>query len=130
MTTWRNGSAFGFDCRMFPIYGYQKVAGSSPAVVIKFFLFITNFYKWIVDYVDQYPFLLEGLVVYNCSSCFKGCPSFLVLKRGELSSYFPAPIVHFYSVYVACNHYASSVTAYHAYSVYLLCLMYESLRDQ
>ena len=27
--TWRNGSAFGFDCRR-----HQKVAGSSPAVVI------------------------------------------------------------------------------------------------
>ena len=27
--TWRNGSAFGFDCRR-----YQKVAGSSPAVVM------------------------------------------------------------------------------------------------
>ena len=27
--TWGNGSAFGFDCRR-----YQKVAGSSPAVVI------------------------------------------------------------------------------------------------
>ena len=33
MATWRNGSAFGFDCRR-----YQKVAGSSPAVVI-FLLF-------------------------------------------------------------------------------------------
>ena len=29
--TWRNGSAFGFDCRR-----HQKVAGSSPAVVIFF----------------------------------------------------------------------------------------------
>ena len=29
MATWRNGSAFGFDCRR-----YQRVAGSSPAVVI------------------------------------------------------------------------------------------------
>ncbi|KAF5390916.1 hypothetical protein D9757_004058 [Collybiopsis confluens] len=29
MATWRNGSAFGFDCRP-----YQKVAGSSPAVVM------------------------------------------------------------------------------------------------
>ena len=29
MATWRNGSAFGFDCRR-----YQKVAGSSPAVVM------------------------------------------------------------------------------------------------
>ena len=31
MATWRNGSAFGFDCRR-----YQKVAGSSPAVVTFF----------------------------------------------------------------------------------------------
>ena len=29
MATWRNGSAFGFDRRR-----HQKVAGSSPAVVI------------------------------------------------------------------------------------------------
>jgi hypothetical protein len=29
MATWRNGSAFGFDCQR-----HQKVAGSSPAVVI------------------------------------------------------------------------------------------------
>ena len=29
MATWRNGSAFGFDRQR-----YQKVAGSSPAVVI------------------------------------------------------------------------------------------------
>ena len=32
MATWRNGSAFGFDCRR-----YQKVAGSSPAVVIFYY---------------------------------------------------------------------------------------------
>ena len=31
MATWRNGSAFGFDRRR-----HQKVAGSSPAVVIFF----------------------------------------------------------------------------------------------
>ena len=31
MATWRNGSAFGFDRRR-----HQKVAGSSPAVVITF----------------------------------------------------------------------------------------------
>ena len=33
MATWRNGSAFGFDAEW-----YQKVAGSSPAVVNNLYL--------------------------------------------------------------------------------------------
>ena len=38
MATWRNGSAFGFDRRR-----HQKVAGSSPAVVIFYLFFLLDF---------------------------------------------------------------------------------------
>jgi hypothetical protein len=37
MATWRNGSAFGFDRRR-----HQKVAGSSPAVVIFYVTFLLS----------------------------------------------------------------------------------------
>ena len=37
MATWRNGSAFGFDRHAYcDVTGHQKVAGSSPAVVMIF----------------------------------------------------------------------------------------------
>ena len=51
MATWRNGSAFGFDCRR-----YQKVAGSSPAVVM--FLSIQGKYQC---FSSMYCVFLFGL---------------------------------------------------------------------
>ena len=57
--TWRNGSAFGFDCRR-----HQKVAGSSPAVVIFLGLNLMTFF-------NRWSELYTGLLVNGSSLSFK-----------------------------------------------------------
>ena len=46
--TWRNGSAFGFDCRR-----HQKVAGSSPAVVIFYLFFLRQLWVQVISLIAR-----------------------------------------------------------------------------
>ena len=77
MATWRNGSAFGFDCRR-----YQKVAGSSPVVVM--FLSIQDRNINVLPYLFFFLVEVEGsgrLPLMGCSDLM------LAYKYGRLAKW-------------------------------------------
>lgn len=91
----------------FPYMGTKRLQVRVLRWSLKFCLLIFV-HKWTVDYVDQCLFLraLWSIIVHLVHrlpiSSFPETRLSSTVAR-ELSSYFPAPIVHFYSVYVACN---------------------------